>query len=51
MPIATKDAKQPKSLPPPNSDFYDLASTLSADEQALVKQIRAFMEAKVAPRG
>src|SRR6202162_6186250 len=45
----SKDAKQPKPLPAPNSDFYQLAETLSADELALVKQVRAFMESKVAP--
>ena len=41
--------KQPKPLPAPNSDFYDLASTLPAEELAVVKQVRAFMETKVAP--
>ena len=45
----SKDIKQPKPLPKPNSDFYELAETLSADELALVKQVRAFMESKVAP--
>src|SRR5881398_4079623 len=49
MSSATKDAKQPKPLPAPNSDFYDLASTLPAEELAVVKQVRAFMETKVAP--
>src|SRR6202042_174979 len=29
--------------------FYSLAETLKPDELALVRQIRAFMEAKVAP--
>lgn len=38
-----------RTLPAPNSDFYELAQTLSADELALVKQVRAFMESKVAP--
>jgi alkylation response protein AidB-like acyl-CoA dehydrogenase len=42
-------ARQPKPLPAPNSDFYQLAETLSADEFALLKQVRAFMETKVAP--
>src|SRR5947208_49038 len=46
---ATKPAKQPKPLPAPNSDFYQLADTLNAEERALLKQVRAFMEAKVAP--
>ena len=41
--------KQPKPLPAPNSDFYELAETLPAEELAVVKQVRAFMEAKVAP--
>jgi len=41
--------RPPKPLPAPNSDFYQLAETLSADESALLKQVRAFMETKVAP--
>src|SRR5271165_2223446 len=45
----SKDLKQPNPLPAPNSDFYELAETLNADELALVKQVRAFMESKVAP--
>jgi Acyl-CoA dehydrogenase, N-terminal domain len=44
-----KDIKQPKPLPAPNSDFYELAETLPADELKVVKQVRAFMETKVAP--
>ena len=44
-----KDIKQPKLLPAPNSDFYELAETLKTEELALVKQVRAFMESKVAP--
>src|SRR6201997_1485114 len=48
--IATaKPAKQPKPLPAPNSDFYDVYETLSAEELATVKRVRAFMESKVAP--
>jgi glutaryl-CoA dehydrogenase len=39
----------PKQLPPPNSDFYHFAETLSADELAILKKVRAFMETKVAP--
>src|SRR5215475_11449161 len=39
----------PKKLPPPNSDFYQLAEMLSADEMAVLKKVRAFMETKVAP--
>jgi alkylation response protein AidB-like acyl-CoA dehydrogenase len=45
---ATRD-KQPKQLPPPNSDFYQFAETLGADELAILKRVRAFMETKVAP--
>jgi glutaryl-CoA dehydrogenase len=39
----------PKQLPPPNSDFYQFAETLGADELATLKRVRAFMETKVAP--
>src|SRR5262245_30274152 len=39
----------PKKLPTPNSDFYQFAETLSADELAILKRVRAFMETKVAP--
>jgi glutaryl-CoA dehydrogenase len=46
---AKVDTKQPKPLPAPNSDFYQLAETLPAEELAVVKQVRAFMETKVAP--
>src|SRR5882724_9532731 len=38
-----------KPLPPPNSDFYQLAETLLPEELAVVKQVRAFMESNVAP--
>ena len=44
-----KDVRQTKPLPAPNSDFYELAETLPAEELAVVKQVRAFMESKVAP--
>src|SRR5271166_4370186 len=50
--VATKPAKQPKApkpLPAPNSDFYEVYETLSPEELATVKRVRAFMEAKVAP--
>ena len=36
-------------LPAPNVDFYELAETLPAEEQAVLKQVRTFMETKVAP--
>ncbi len=41
-------AHPPVTLPP-NSDFYQLAETLNAEELAVVKQLRTFMETKVAP--
>src|SRR5271168_4642489 len=46
---ALKDGKKPVVLPAPNSDFYALAETLPAEELAVVKQVRTFMETKVAP--
>ena len=49
MTTETHEGKQAKALPPPNSDFYELAETLNAEELATLKQVRAFMETKVAP--
>ena len=46
-PITTP--KPSKPLPAPNSDFYELVETLPAEELAALKQVRAFMETKVAP--
>jgi alkylation response protein AidB-like acyl-CoA dehydrogenase len=43
------EIKQPKPLPSPTSDFYELAETLPAEELAVLKQVRAFMEKNVAP--
>ena len=45
---AAKERK-PVTLPAPNSDFYDIAEWLNDSEKKLVKEVRAFMEAKVAP--
>src|SRR5262249_25676858 len=42
-------AKQPKPLPAPNSDFYQFAQDLPAEELAVLKKVRAYMEAKVQP--
>src|SRR5712672_645288 len=47
MASPTKDIK--KVLPKPNSDFYQLLETLPAEELAVVKQVRTFMETKVQP--
>jgi alkylation response protein AidB-like acyl-CoA dehydrogenase len=44
-----KAAKPPKALPAPNSDFYEVYEMLAPEELAIVKRVRAFMEAKVAP--
>src|ERR1700751_5137716 len=41
--------KAPKALPAPNSDFYQLADVLTAEEKAIVKKVRTYMESKVAP--
>src|SRR5262249_36787083 len=52
MPTITpekKEIKQPKPLPAPNSDFYEFAEALPAEELAIVKKVRAYMETKVAP--
>ena len=47
---AVKAAPNPaKPLPVPNSDFYELVETLPAEALATIKQLRAFMETKVAP--
>ena len=51
-PVAAATAsvkKAPKQLPAPNSDFYELYETLTAEELATVKRVRTFMETKVAP--
>src|SRR3979490_182390 len=48
MASPVKDRK-PVSLPAPNTDFYELVETLPAEELAIVKQVRAFMETKIAP--
>src|ERR1700675_597333 len=48
MASPTKEIKK-TALPPPNSDFYELADTLPAEELAVVKQVGRFMETKVAP--
>jgi alkylation response protein AidB-like acyl-CoA dehydrogenase len=48
-PAKAKDAKPRKPLPAPNSDFYYLYETLPAEELAIVKRVREFMETKVAP--
>ena len=43
------EIRQPKALPAPNSDFYQLADVLTAEEKAIVKKVRTYMETKVQP--
>src|ERR1700755_1041647 len=49
MTTASKDIRQPKPLPVPNSDFYEFAADLPAEELAIVKKVRDYMETKVQP--
>jgi len=51
MATSTEATARPerRPLPAPNSDFYQLVETLHPDELAVVKQVRVFMETKVAP--
>jgi alkylation response protein AidB-like acyl-CoA dehydrogenase len=46
---ATASKTAEKQLPPPNSDFYHFADTLSADERAILQRVRTFGDSKVAP--
>ena len=49
MSTAVKPPAKPKPLPAPNSDFYEFAETLPAEERAIVKKVRTYMETKVQP--
>src|ERR1700744_2978706 len=49
LPKSLTTPKPTKPLPAPNVDFYELAETLPAEEQAVLKEVRTFMETKVAP--
>ena len=40
---------EPKKLPAPNSDFYQLSDALTQEEKAIVKKVRTYMETKVQP--
>ena len=46
---ARKSSRQLKQLPAPNSDFYQLADVLTADEKAIVTKVRTYMESEVQP--
>jgi glutaryl-CoA dehydrogenase len=45
----TMSVPVPKALPQANGDFYAISSTLSEEDQALLRRARAFLEAEVAP--
>jgi glutaryl-CoA dehydrogenase len=45
----TQEAKKPKVLPKPNSDFYQTFQMLSEVEQEKVSKVREFMQNSVAP--
>src|SRR5215467_14511396 len=52
MAAATATARKPstpKPLPAPNSDFYNYADLLNAEERAILQKVRTFMESKVQP--
>src|SRR5499426_2902292 len=49
MASPVKDPKQHKPLPAPNSDFYEFAADLPAEEMAIVRKVREYMETKVQP--
>src|SRR6202007_684881 len=46
---ATSVKKPSKQLPAPNSDFYQLVDVLTAEERAIVKKVRTYMETRVQP--
>src|SRR3954466_16262012 len=47
--MTAANVKQPKPLPPPDSDFYRLVETLPAEDLAVVKQGCAYKETKGQP--
>src|SRR5262245_19795184 len=49
MATEKKAIKQPKPLPAPNVDFYEFAADLPAEEMAIIKKVREYMETKVQP--
>jgi len=44
-----KAIKQPKPLPAPDGDFFKFKEDLPAEEMAIVKKVREYMETKVQP--
>src|SRR5258708_46301 len=50
LPTKPQDTKKTgPPLPEPNSDFYEVYETLIPEELAILKQVRAFLDTKVAP--
>jgi alkylation response protein AidB-like acyl-CoA dehydrogenase len=49
MTTATRDIKEPKPLPMPNGDFYEVTESLNAEELEILNQVRGFMQTNVAP--
>src|SRR3984957_9460583 len=48
-PAQIKPATAPKSIPAPDTDFYQVTECLNRAELDILKQVRAFMKANVAP--
>ena len=48
-PAQLKERTEHKPLPLPNTDFHEGTETLNTEELTILKQMRAFMKAKVAP--
>jgi hypothetical protein len=46
----TMSSTTKKALPEANGDFYAIGTTISEEDQALLRRVRAFLEAEVAPR-
>src|SRR5499426_3948841 len=49
MATETKAIKQPKPLPVPYGDFFQFKEDLPAEEMAIIKRVRAYMETQVQP--
>jgi alkylation response protein AidB-like acyl-CoA dehydrogenase len=49
MATERKEVKQPKPLPAPNVDFYEFVADLPAEEMAIIRRVREYMETKVQP--
>lgn len=47
--MSAASKRRPKTVPPINGDFYDIADLLSPEERVLRDKFRSFMEEKVRP--